>query len=386
MIALSWLVSAALAAPVLPDEVVAKALAHDPALAAAEAAVGTAEGERRAATGLRYDPTLELRLGFGLPQHEVSLAQPVSLSGEGLAAARAAEAGLRAAEGERDRRRLEVAANARLLLILAIAAGAEVERADEVLRLASGLRDAADRRLASGDAPELQAHLARLEEAAAAADVVQAHREALAAREALVATTGLAMDVELPDDPMAAVPGGSASGSRSDRDAAAARVEAADSALQRERAAALPPVDLGAWAQVQGGAWTVGPAIGVTLPVWNGNRAGIAGAEGRRALARSEQAGLESRIGAEQAGSVDRRAVLDTVAATVDPTPEARAALAGVEAAATVGELGAADAALLRAHILDAWGRGARARAEAAAMAVDLALAESWPTLLPNVH
>ncbi len=235
MIAVSWLVSAA--------------------LAAAEAAVVTAEGERRAATGLRNAPTLELRLGFGLAQHEVSLAQPVSLSGEGLAAARAADAELRAAESDRDRRRLEVAANARQLVIQAIAATAQVERADEVLRLASALRDAAERRLFSGDAPVLQAHLARLEEAAAAADVVQAHREALASREALAATTGLGADVELPDDPMTAVPRGSDAGTRSDREAATARVEAADSALRRERAAALRPVDVGAWAQVQGGAW-----------------------------------------------------------------------------------------------------------------------------------
>ena len=48
-----------------------------------------AEGALRAATGLRYDPTLEARLGFGLTQHEVSLSQPFSFSGEGRAAAQA---------------------------------------------------------------------------------------------------------------------------------------------------------------------------------------------------------------------------------------------------------------------------------------------------------
>jgi outer membrane protein TolC len=401
---LAWLASAVLAAPLTADDVVGAALARDPALAAAEAVVVAAEGIRRAATGLRHDPTLEARLGFGLQQHEVALTQPVSLSGEGLAAADAADATLRAAEAERDRRRLEVAADARRALIRAIAADAEVARADEVLRLATALRAAAEARLASGDAPELEVHLARLEEAAAAADQVQSRRESLAAREALAATTGLAGALALPDDPMAAAPAGVGGGERTDRTAAAARLQGADAALRRERAAALPPVDLGVWGQVQnvaatpapGGvrlapwswsenaAWTVGPTVALTLPVWSGNQDGIAQARAERGLAGAALASVDARIAAERAGSDARRDAIAAVAGTVDPTPEARGALAGVDAAVAAGELGAADAAVLRARILDAWRRGAGARAAAAAVAVDLALAEASPGLLPR--
>jgi outer membrane protein TolC len=298
-----------------------------------------------------------------------------------------------------------VAAGARRLLIRAIAADAEVARADEVLGLATQLRAAAELELASGEAPELRVHLARLEEAAAAADLVQARREALASREELASTTGLGRDTELPTDPMVAAPTGSGVGARSDREAATARVEAADAALRRERAAAVPPVDLGVWAQVQnvattpgaGGvdiapwswsenaAWTIGPTAAVTLPLWSANRGGIARAEGEVAVAGSQLAAVEARIGAEEAGSAERRAAMAVVAGTSDPTPEARAALAGVDAAMAAGELGAADAALLRGRILDAWRRGAGARAAAAEVAVDLALAESWPGLLPSV-
>jgi outer membrane protein TolC len=400
----AWLICTALGAPLTADDVVSAALSRDPALAEAEAAVTAAEGERKGATGLRHDPTLEARLGFGLPQHEAALTQPVSLSGEGIAAARAADASLRAAEADRDRRRLEVAAGARRSMIRAIAADAAVERAGEVLGLSTELRAAAEARLATGDAPELEVHLARLEEAAAAADRVQVLREALAAHEALAATTGIGREAELPDDPMIAAPSGSGSGERSDRTAAAARVERADAALRREKAAALPPLDLGVWAQIQnvatapgpGGvevspwswsenaAWTVGPTVAVTLPVWSANRAGIARAAGERDLAASELAALEARIDAEQAGSVDRRQVMAAVDGTADPTPEARAALIGVDAALAAGEIGGADAALLRARILDAWRRGSSARASAAEVAVDLALAESWPGLLPG--
>lgn len=400
----AWLVSAAWAAPLTADEIVSAGLRHDPALAEAESAVTAAEGDRKAATGLRRDPTLEARLGFGLAQHEVSLTQPVSVSGEGLADARSADAALRGAVAERDRRRLEVAAEARLRLIRAIRAAAEVTRSSEVLRLATQLRAAAELELANGESPELPVHLARLEEAAAAADLVEARRDALSSREALAAATGVPVEAELPEDPMLAAPTGAGGGGRADRVAATARVEAADAALRRERAAALPPLDLGVWAQVQnvattpgpGGvdlapwswsenaAWTVGPSVAVTLPLWSANRGGIARAEGDVALAESRLAAVEARIDAEEAGSAERRAAMAVVAGTSDPTPEARAALAGVDAAVQAGELGQADAAVLRGRILDAWRRGASARAVAAEVAVELALAESWSGLLPR--
>lgn len=401
---LSWLLGVALAAPITVDEVVRAALSHDPLVAAAEAEVTAAEGARRAATGLRVDPTLEARLGFGLTQHEVSLTQPVSLSGEGVAAVRAADAGMRAALAERDRVRLFVAAEARRRLIAAVAADALLERTREVLALVADLREAAEARLASGEAAELEVHLARLEEAAAAADVATAQRSALAAREDLAAMTRLPLDVELPGDPMTAAPPPGAVGVRGDAVRAAADVERADAALRRERAAALPPVAIGVWAQVQNiatspspmgvdvapwswsenAAWTVGPTLSLTLPVWNGNRAGVARAVGDQDVARSELAAVEARIAAEQAGSAQRRESIEVVDAAGDPGAEARAALAGVEAALSAGEIGQADATLLRARILDVWGRAAVARAEAAELTIDLALAEAWTTLLPS--
>lgn len=401
---LSWLLGLALAAPIAVDELVRAALAHDPSLAAAEAEVTAAEGERRAATGLRIDPTLEARLGFGLPQHEVSLTQPVSLSGEGIADVRAADAALRAAEAERDHVRLVVAAEARRRLIAAVAADAQLARSGEVVRLVRDLRAAAEARLSSGEGAELELHLARLEEAAAGADVATAQRVALAAREDLAAVTGLPYDVELPGDPMTAAPPPGVVGVRGDSVGAAAEVERADAALRRERAAALPPVAIGLWAQVQniatspspGGvevapwswsenaAWTVGPSLSLTLPVWNGNRAGVARAVGDQGVARAELAAVEARVAAEQAGGARRRESIEAVGEAADPNTEARAALAAVEAAWSAGELGHADATLLRARILDVWGRAAVGRAQAAELTVDLALAEAWTTLLPS--
>lgn len=401
---LAWLLTAALAAPLTADELVAATLLHSPQLAAAEADVAAAEGARRAATGLRVDPTLEARLGFGLPQHELSLTQPVSLSGEGIAAVGEADAALRAAEAARDQLRLVLAAEARQRLIVAVWAAAELTRAREVLRLTADLRAAAEARLAAGEAAELEVHLARLEEAGATADLVAAQRRALAAREELSAASGLRQDVELPEDPMNAAPAPGAVGVRGDVVRAQAEVEHADAAVRRERAAALPPVAIGVWAQVQNiaaspgsagaqidrgswsenAAWTVGPTLSITLPVWNGNRAEIARAVGDQAVTRAELAGVEARVAAEQAGSAQRREITARVGDAPDPGLEARAALAGLDAALAAGEISQADATLLRARVLDVWGRAAAARAEAATLTVDLALAEAWTTLLPG--
>jgi outer membrane protein TolC len=400
LVCLGW---AALAAPLTADEVVAAALSRDPALAEAEANVLAAEGERCASTGLRHDPTLQARVGFGLPQHEASLTQPLSLSGEGLAAAKAADASLKAALAQRDRRRLEVAAAARKGMIWAIAAEASVARADEILRLTADLRVTAEARLAAGDGTELEVHLARLEEAAAAADQLAARRDALSAREALAATTGFGPDAALPDDPMVAAPSASAGGERSDRVAAAAHLERADAELRRERAAALPPVDVGVWLQVQnvgvtpgpGGvavapwswsenaAWSVGPSLSMALPLWHGNPDGVARATGARDVAAVDLGALDARIAAEERGVAARQRAVDGVAGVADPTSEAQAALVGIDAAIAAGEIGVAEGSLLRARILDAWNRGAAARAEAAVILVDVALVASWPTLAP---
>ncbi len=378
-----WFVSAALATPLTPDEVVSAALSHDPALALAQAQVQAAEGERKAATGLRHNPTLAARVGFGAAPHELTLAQPISFTGEGLVAARAARAGLDGALAARDHRPLEVAAAARQALIAAVATAAEQGRADEVAALATTLREAAERRLAAGEAPELEVHLARLEEAAAAADRMRAVQAALAARDALAARTGLPAD-DLPADPMIAVPPPGTAARRADHAAAEARVEAAEAAVRRERAAIVPPVALGAWAEGRAGeAWTVAPTATVTLPLWHANPAGIGRALGERDLARAELASIEARIESEAAGAAVRQRAIDLVGQASDPGPEARAALAGIEVGVGAGEIGPAEAALLRARVLSGWSLAASARAEAASATVDRALAESWSTLLP---
>jgi outer membrane protein TolC len=382
---MTWLLSVALAEEITADEVVAQALARDPALADAEARVTAAEGELRAASGLRDNPTVEGRLGFGVVQHEVAVSQPISVTGEGLRAHQAAQAALQAAQAERDRRRLEVATDARRGLVEAIRAEIQLALAREARELATSLRTAAEARLSSGDAPELEVHLARLEEAAAASDLIAATRRAREARETLAGRAGLSLQAELPTDPLAALPAEAEPNEvRSDVAAARARTEAASAQLARERAAALAPVEVGAWAQFQGGdvGWTAGPVLTVTLPLWHANPAGVAAAQAEQGVAEAALAAAQAEAEAERAGVADRREVIAIVSGVADPTAEARAALAGTGQAAAAGQIGVAEAAVLRSRVLNAWGRGAEARAEAALAGLDIALAEEWPTLL----
>ncbi|MCK6524824.1 hypothetical protein L6R49_25755 [Myxococcota bacterium] len=78
-----------------------------------------------------------------------------------------------------------------------------------------------------------------------------------------------------------------------------------------------------------------------------------------------------------------RREVIGQLTQTADSSEEARAARAAIEAALNAGAIGPAEATLLQARVLDAWGMAAEARADAAEMTVKLALVESGPSLLP---
>jgi hypothetical protein len=121
----------------------------------------------------------------------------------------------------------------------------------------------------------------------------------------------------------------------------------------------------------------------MALPLWHGNPDGVARATGARDVAAVDLGALDARIAAEERGVAARQRAVDGVAGVADPTSEAQAALVGIDAAIAAGEIGVAEGSLLRARILDAWNRGAAARAEAAVILVDVALVASWPTLAP---
>ncbi len=365
-----------------PAEAVMAALAHDPALAAAEARVEAGKGALTGASWLRHNPRVSGRVGDRRLELEAS--QAVSLSGEGLAAARSARASLGAAEAARDRARLVTAADARRAWLRDAVAEADVEIADEELAGATRLREAAEKRVATGEFADFELRLARLEEVRAVGLVLHARSSLAEARATLAAITGDPA-AAAHGDPLAAAPMPGTAGVRDDVRAAGAAVDAARAAWARERAGTVPAVEIGVFYEHHAGRTVVGPTFGIEVPLWQRNSAGRGNARGDLARAESEAASLTARATAEQRASSEQMRDLEPLAALLgdDPAGDARAVLAGVEVAWSAGELDIAEATLLRARALEGRRAWVEARSAVAEARIAAALAEGTDTLIP---
>jgi cobalt-zinc-cadmium efflux system outer membrane protein len=396
-----WAVAAAWAVPVATEELVGRALQRDPDVTAAEAELEAARGARAAAGFLRANPSIEASGGLGIPQAELSAMQPLSLSGEGGAARRQAEARTRAAEHALVRARLEAAAEARLALCNAIASSRDAQLARAAVDRARGLREAVEAQVAVGDAPEVDAQLARLAEAAAVGEWLAAVHTRDQTRVTVLAATGLPADTELPEDPLQAAPAqGNPAEVRTDVLAAEASVEAAREAIRRENAAAVPPLGVGVWAQWQNVAvgpgptvppWepgnvgvTVGPAISMEVPLWHRNEAGRAQARGELAEATTGAELARSTAEAEQRTIEARRAEIESVLGAMPElqSSDADAAVISIEKAYTEGQLSGLEVTVWLDRIGAAERAVVSARREAAEQRIEQALTEEWSTLL----
>ena len=373
---------ATMAAAMTPGEAVTAALAHDPVLAAAEARVEAGEGALSGASWLRYNPRVSGRVGE--ERLELEASQAVSLSGEGLAAARSARASLDSVEAARDRARLVTAAEARRAWLRAAVAQSEVEIASDELAGATRLREAASSRVAAGEAAEFELRLARLEEARAVGLVLRARASLAEAKATLAAITG-DPTATAQGDPLAAAPPPGAAGVRDDVRAAEAATDAARAALARERAATFPAIEIGVFYESDAGRTVLGPTLGVEVPLWQRNPAGRGSVRGDLLRAQSEAASTSARATAEQAGSAERMRDLEPLAALLgdDPSADATAVLAGIQVAWLAGELDIAEATLLRARALDGRRAWVEARAAVAEARIAAALAEGTDTLIP---
>lgn len=375
---LSWflasLLSIASAAPLSADQAVVAALSRSPELAEAEAAVARAEGTRRAECGLRHDPTLSASVALVGEAWSASLSQPLSLTGEGLAACASARHAQDAAAARHQRAELEVAAATRRAWITAVVASAEQDLAAQALDVARGILVAARQRQAVGEVSQLDLRLARLQVEQARTAWLSATVDQGRSVTELASRTGLGVDdLDLPGDPLAAAAllgAGQGSVLRSDVVAAGAAVDAATAALTRERSATLGPVELGLFVEEEGPELRAGPSLALTLPLWRGNVDGRAEARADLASAEASHAATERRAAAERSTTRRSSAALDAALADqdVDIPAEARAALDSVALGYDRGELDLLSTALLQAEILDghgAWLEGRRVVAEA---------------------
>lgn len=387
---LGWcagLVGTSFAAPLSPDALVRAALRADPHVVAAEARLSAARGALAEARGPRFNPTLSGAASLTSDQLALELVQPMSPV-EGGHRAQAAQAALRAAELDLARARLEAAAEARILLAQAAVAVSVEALSEELLDDARARRDLAERRVEAGEWPALEARLARLELASAAEAAIRARQEADAAR---VRIAGLLPEaggegLVLPEDPRAAVPAPTRSvGDRLDVSAASARVQAADATARAARAGARTALDLGAFAERDGGAWSVGPSLSLTVPLWHAHPAERASAAADLAEASAALTRIEAEARAEQrlTGAARADADLAEQALGPDALKDASEALRAVEAAVRSGELDRSTASLLRAEIRAGASSALALRGAVAEAHVRALLANDDPALLP---
>lgn len=381
-----FLLGAALAAPLSPDAAVGAAIVSSPAVARADADLLAAKGASRQSAFLRENPEIDGGYAVVGDKLDLSLAQAVSLSGEGVADHRSQRARAGAAEAAADRARLEVAAEARRAYVEAVVTHADAGLAGQAFQLATRQLAATEARVRAGEATDLDLRLARLDQAKVA-------RELLAARaaeaDALAALSTLARrpvaGEDLAADPLSAAPEPrpGSNGDRSDVRAARLALDAAEAAVARERAAALPAVTLGGFYENDGGDVVAGPSLGVTLPLWHQNQAGVAEARGEAGIARAELDATTARAAAEQRTSSDAHAAAVATMAMVPATPDdAVAALASIEAGARSGELDLVTVILLRDEVVAGQQALSEARGDLALARIHFLLATEDPSLL----
>ncbi len=369
------------------DEAVAEAAARSPALAAAEAEIVRAEGALRAARGMRQAPEIGAELAVVGDAWSIEASQALYLTGEGFAAQVAARHALEAAVAKRRRAELELAAEVRRAWVAAVADRQQAALARRALEVAQRIEGAAQERAAVGEASRLDLGIARLqlEQARTAwmgATVADGHSAA-----ALAVLVGReAATLELPEDPLAGapMPGEERGRERSDLSAADAALSSAEAALARERAATLPPVQLGAFVEQDGAELRAGPSLSLTLPLWQANVDGRSDALAGVAEASAARDAVERQARAEQASTARVSAALEEAVAgqSVDLPAEARAALDSVSLGYDRGELDLLSVALLQTEILEgqaAWLAGRRLVTEAR---IDAMLAHEDPELL----
>ena len=374
--------------PLTADAAVSTALERAPEVARAAGLVEAAAGARRGACGLREDPTLAASAALVGEAWSLSLSQPLSLSGEGLAACEAARHALEAAEARAARARLEVAARARRVWADAVAAERQALLAEEGLVVAGRVETAARQRAAVGEASLLELRLARLrvEEARTAWMVATvAEGERLGELAALLGTAPGAL--VLPEDPLAGLPLGRVGAGeprRSDVVAAEADLAAARAEGSRQRAATLPPVSLGAFVEEEGPELRAGPTLSVRLPVWSGNVDGRAAARAAEEVAAAELAATRAQASAERgaAAAVSRSLEAALRDQPADLPGEARAALESVALGYDRGELDLLSVAWLQERILAGHGAWIEGRRVAAGAGIARLLAEEDPVLL----
>lgn len=373
------------------DLLVSEVLAKSPEVAAARAEeTGAEEGLSADSRWVRDNPQLEaeygtdaMTQGAGERRMAIAISQQLQVAGQRGLRMERAEAALTAARARRRTAELSVAREASDAAAEWGRREALVKLMEEVLSAARTLEEAAAKRFAAGDVPELDRNAAALERARAEARAAQARSEEAGARASLnrllgrAATAPLTLRLEavaLPEAMAAELP--EVEAARAEAEAARAEVEL----LRRERIPD-PTVSLGYEQEKRPEAHVTGTdlhtasmvvaRLSLPLPLWNRNQRELAEARARRSVHEAERQGREREVEAERVSARENyEAARIAEAALTAALPGIERNLVLVQRAYEAGEL-SLDALLLardrayaaRGEAIDATAALARARA-----------------------
>lgn len=375
------------ATPLSADDVVRSALSRHPDAVASASAVPAAEARRREVGTFLENPEASVGVAIAGGLVQGTLNQPISITGEGWHARRAATAEIDAAEGDARRTDLRIAAEARTAYAWAVTARERWQLADEAMRQSTRLREAVEAREAVGEARPLDVRLARMAEAETTELAIRARRDHADALTTLALYAPDAVTAELADDPLAVLPAIAAMADRSDIAAAEARLREAEAELRRERAAMMPHLGVGMFFQkdnAHGDPGDIGPQLTIGIPLWTRNQGAIGTARAALDVARAELESVRSRASAEQAVLPEVGAYADEALGRLgDFEQDAREALTSIELGWTTGEIDISEAVLLRREVLDGWVAALDARQSTVEARLEVLLATEDPHLIP---
>ncbi|MDX2208703.1 MAG: TolC family protein [Gemmatimonadales bacterium] len=356
-------------------EVQRLAALQNPVLVAVQQEAAIARGARRQAGLLRSNPEFALQsTGYsggrtGSPL-ELTLLQEVEWAGQRGLRRDAGDHGVaRAAGMVLDAGRLTLA-DASAGFYRAIAAQGRLRVARDALQLTGQLLAAVRTQVREGEISTLEANLAEIEFGRSRGRALAAERAAVSAALQLKLITGLSADtpLRLVDDTL--IPGvlsptlsedslvRTALARRPDLAATTAAVREAEALRRLARREALPNLRLGAVAErgSGGGGLRIGPAIGLSLPLFNRNQGVVDQRAALTEQARLERLATEMRIRTDVADAMRayRIATEETGVFAVSVLQPARENSQLLETAFRAGKLALPTLLLLRNQLLDA--------------------------------
>lgn len=334
-----WLTQLARASeplPLSPERAVALALSNSPDVRDIEAECQRSQAAQARLRAPLYNPSGTVQSTPDGQRYGLSLSQPLVLSPQRRALRAQAIADLEAAEALLHRARLTTAAETRRAYSAASARIAVTVLVEQNLSYMEQLERAASLRHKEGEAALLDVRLARLSRAQATSWLLEAREAETDSLQALSALIGEPITADaIVADPLSAAPppDNQAPQQRSDVRAAAAALRSAEARFTATRAAAVPPLSVGAFVEQEDGELFIGPAVSWTLPTFERNQEdrAMTAASQRTAqaqlLVRGAQAETELTTNAARLAEADRL----TESLGDDLAEEAEAALASIQ-------------------------------------------------------